>query len=240
MKYLITDIEAEEVKCFIEPYMSPDRHAVEGATYEVNTMYLDSPDLALYWSSERGELDRFKLRIRSYTDYPDAPVFFEIKRRLNHVISKRRARVHRNAVQTALAGEAIVPGVLAVATDDESETLLQFRDRMEFLEATPRVAVRYLREAYESDFEDRVRVTIDQSLACLPCPEYDPAVWTFDERWYNMSHFAAVLEIKFSDVFPDWLRLLVQRLHLVRDSIAKYVVCMKELGHEGVYVPELA
>ena len=54
--------------------------------YPIVSLYLDSPDLQLCRESLTGVKNRFKLRIRSYTDEPEYPRFLEIKRRINQVI----------------------------------------------------------------------------------------------------------------------------------------------------------
>ena len=42
---------------------------------------MDSDDLRLYYQTVGGEKDRFKLRVRTYSDRPNAPTFFEVRRR---------------------------------------------------------------------------------------------------------------------------------------------------------------
>lgn len=236
MKYAISELEAEAVRNFIEPHILPDCHAKEGARYEVHTLYLDSSDLALYSSSALGELNRFKLRVRSYEDHPEAPLFFEVKRRADRVILKQRARVKRSAANRVLAGEDVGQSVLVSPTHDEAVNLSRFRDYMEALGAKPRVMVRYEREAYESVVEAGVRITIDRRIACAAQRDYTPCAWSQDGRWRDLDGFAAILELKFWDTFPAWLAQLVRRFDLSRDSIAKYVVCIRELEREGVSV----
>jgi hypothetical protein len=43
-----------------------------------------------------------------------------------------------------------------------------------------------------------------------------------------------VMEIKFTDAFPLWVRRLVQHFELRRVSAAKYVECVKCLECEGL------
>mgnify|MGYP000641483938 CR=1 FL=1 len=58
---------------------------------------LDSDDLAIYWGTINGDKNRYKLRLRFYEDNPNAPIFFEIKRRMNDAILKQRGGVKRPA-----------------------------------------------------------------------------------------------------------------------------------------------
>src|SRR5688572_4804269 len=56
-KYRINAAQAMAVRELIRPYMDADPH---GSAYPVTSIYLDSPDLAMYWSSARGEERRHK------------------------------------------------------------------------------------------------------------------------------------------------------------------------------------
>jgi len=238
-KYVISELEAEAIKDYMEPYVFIDPCATPNGDYPVNSLYLDSRDLRMFWSSETGEKNRFKLRIRSYSDNPAAPVFFEIKRRIDRIIMKQRACVGREYVSRILHHDDIGRNMLVWPDDKEMENLYQFRDYMDMFAAVPCVMVRYLREAYMSNLEEPVRITFDRYLTCLPVERYNLAVWSHGSAWRDLNDVPLILEIKFTDVVPSWLTQLVQRFHLSRDSFAKYVNCVKALKRDGVRVGEL-
>ena len=95
MKYHITETQAAAITEFKKPFVALDRYCKlqPSRDYPIVSMYLDSGDLRLCRESLTGHKNRFKLRIRSYTDEPEYPRFFEIKRRMNTIIIKSRARV---------------------------------------------------------------------------------------------------------------------------------------------------
>ena len=107
LKYLVSEQTARAMRQYIRCHLVPDEFAARSAdhSYAVHTLYLDSPDLCLYWATEGGDKNRFKLRVRFYDNGADAPAFFEVKRRRNECISKLRAKVRRDAVEPLLAGE---------------------------------------------------------------------------------------------------------------------------------------
>jgi len=233
-KYLIRELEADAIRDFIEPYTRPDDRAAE---YPVTSLYLDSPDLAMFRSSNTGEKNRHKLRLRTYDDDPNQPVFFEIKQRVDQVILKHRAAVSRAFVDPLLEDAAVTPDILHNPGDTTAwMNLLQFRDLMTVMQATPRVTVRYLREAFISDLEEPVRVTFDRYLTCLHTPAYAPGVWAAANRWRDVTAAPTILEIKFTDTYPSWIAQLVRRFSLLRWSFAKYVVSVKTLQVEGIRV----
>src|SRR4029079_15174573 len=106
LKYLITEDVAERVRDFVRCYLNMDEYSVGKPNYShpLQSLYLDSDNLEIYWRTVNGDKNRFKLRLRYYSDHPDTPVFFEIKRRMKDVILKQRGGVRQDAVPILLAG----------------------------------------------------------------------------------------------------------------------------------------
>ncbi len=227
LKYLITEAQAAAVAAYIRPIMRQDSHNA-GGVYPLVSLYLDSPDLRLCRESLEGIKNRFKLRIRCYSDHPDSPCYFEIKRRINQVIVKSRASVPKNAVESLLAGTTRP----ALADAEEHRSLNQFLYYRRFLNAGPAAYVRYLRQAFETRLNDTVRVTFDRQLNCktpvatVPCLN--------GTGWQRLSETRVVLEIKFTDRYPTWLSRLVQTFGLERCSMSKYARSVQTLNGGGV------
>jgi hypothetical protein len=106
LKYRISESKAAAIAQFIRPYVRLDHYCKlqPKGSYPVASLYLDSKGLQLCRESMEGRKNRFKLRIRSYTDQSNYPCFFEIKRRANAIIIKDRARVMPHNVETLLSG----------------------------------------------------------------------------------------------------------------------------------------
>lgn len=234
-KYQINSVQAMAVRELIRPYMNPDAH---GREYPVTSIYLDSPDLALYWSSARGEERRRKLRIRTYAGANNAHCFFEVKHRFNQIVKKDRATVRRSVADAVLAGDMIMPGFLQ-APERDGENLHLFQDLVAHYNAAPKVVVRYMREAYVGKMDEPLRITFDNQLTCLPSAHFDPDGWESSPYWFEPPATPIVLEVKFTDTFPGWVADIVRRLNLLRDSFSKYVVCVDALAAEGINVARL-
>ena len=233
--YCIDTLQAMAVREHIRPYVNPDAH---GREYPVTSVYLDSPDLALYWSSARGEERRRKLRIRTYAGGGNTHCFFEVKHRFNQIVKKDRAAVRRGAAEAVLSGDFIQPGFLKEPERD-GENLHEFQDLVTSYRAAPKVVVRYMREAYVGKMDEPLRITFDSQLTCLPSRRFDPDAWEESPYWFEPPGSPMVLEVKFTDTFPGWVEDLVRRLDLIRDSFSKYVVCVDALAAEGVDVTRL-
>lgn len=233
-KYPISEMEALAIRDYIQPYLTSDDHVAWGEPYTINSLYLDNAALRLYWSSVMGEKNRIKLRIRAYTEDPQDPVIFEIKRRVDRIILKERTVMRRDCVPAVLNGETIPESAYLKPTSKEKESLQHFRFYMESLQAQPKTMVRYKREAYMSNLEEPVRITFDRALSTLPVEEYSPDIWEYGPRWMELHGLPVILEIKFTNTFPFWVAKLIQRFNLTRDSFAKYVACLDHLKRDGL------
>jgi hypothetical protein len=238
LKYLVSESKAEAVAQFIKPYLQVDRYSKlqRRGDYPITSLYLDSDDLRLCWESLTGVKNRFKLRIRSYTDELDYPRFFEIKRRINTVIAKSRARVMDRDVPTLLAGLSLPPQNYSA----DIETLNQFQLYMNSIKAKPKILIRYMRRAWEGDSETRVRVTLDRQL-CY-CTTEAPEVRLGGRGWQEntLTMGSAILEIKFTNRYPAWLNDMIRALDLQAQPISKYATSLTQSCKLGFCAPRFA
>ncbi len=235
MKYVISESKAAAIVQFIKPYLKLDRYCrvQPSGSYPIVSLYLDSDDLQLCKESLRGLLQRFKLRIRSYSDDLDYPQFFEIKRRANAVIIKSRARIMPNDVSVLLSGQYIPP---LRNHQTEADTIKQFQLYMKSVGARPKILVRYMRQAYEAEGENRVRVTFDRQL--IYKVSSDPEISFNGQGWqHNLS--GVILEIKFTGRYPAWLGRMVRYFDLQHRSVSKYVTSVKKAFRSGLCVPKV-
>src|SRR2546421_3460447 len=126
LKYLVPERVALQVRDFVAAYLEIDEYGatLPNLSYPVHSLYLDSDDLTLCQRTINGDKNRFKLRLRFYDNRKEAPIFFEIKRRMNSIIAKQRGGVRRDAVEWLLAGQLPEPGHL-VSRDPRQLVALQ-------------------------------------------------------------------------------------------------------------------
>jgi hypothetical protein len=237
MKYLIDEIRAAGIARYIRPFLQPDRYSKlqRGGMYPIVSLYVDAPDLQLCRESLTGQKNRFKLRIRSYTDEPEYPRFFEIKRRINQVILKSRARVTDGDVPILLKGRSLPPQ--GYTTDENA--LNQFQLYVASIHAGPMVLIRYLRQAFEGTSEDRVRVTFDREI-CYKVT-HEPNVRLGGSGWQQnaLTTCHTVLEIKFTGCYPAWLPRLVRDFELEVTPVSKYATSITQACRLGFCGPAL-
>ena len=233
LKYVIDPERVRAIRDYLRTYLRLDENAdpnYENA-YPIHSIYLDGPGLPLANGTLDGLKNRFKLRIRYYDDKPNSPVFFEIKRRVNQAILKQRAAARRDRVGRLIAGQWPEPGdLLNPAHPRHYQGLQQFCELRDRIDARGRCIVSYLREAWVTPDNNAVRVTFDRNLVSTP---FDGRLICADVVHGKTVDFGGiVLELKFTDRFPTWMRNMVHVFNLQRCSLPKYVECLCALEPE--------
>jgi hypothetical protein len=253
LKYVVDEVRAVAIREFLRAYLRPSIYNRPGpeSGEPVISLYLDSPGLVLYRQGAAGLRNRIKLRVRFYDNDWEHPAFLEVKRRVSDVIVKQRAMVSRESVRRMLSGS---PGMFSGGPAHlrywpERTDLLSGRDQGDgqqtFFHLCSTVCARaiiyvsYLREAWESDREGLVRLTLDRHIRGTL---YDgtarlaiPASGTRPELPY-CPRDGVVLELKYTHGSPRWLADLVRGFDLEQRSVSKYCACIEAMGlHRGLH-----
>lgn len=236
-KYVIDEDRALAIRDFTSSFMQVDEYGAKqpNLSYPVHSLYFDSPDLILVQNTINGDRNRFKLRIRFYENMGDAPVYFEIKRRHNSVIAKKRAAVQRSAAAMVAAGQISGSGILTEEDMYHQRALEEFTRLRSQLNAGPVAHVTYLREAWMGfDGQNFARLTMDRQVYTEPCktldfnPQLDNPVSIFGNK--------VILELKFTNRYPHWFRDLIQIFDLRQGPAAKYVDGVTKLGEHRFHM----
>lgn len=240
LKYVIDEGRALAIRDFVSSHLEIDEFGATqpNLSYPVHSLYLDSPALKTYDWTINGRKNRFKLRIRFYDNNPTAPVYFEIKRRMNDAILKQRGAVKREHVVWVLQGHLPEQEHLVSSDPKHLVAVQNFNRYMNEMQARPTAHVAYLREAWISPHDNSVRVTMDRHVRCDPEPtadfhaEMQDPVAVFGKQ--------VILELKFTGRFPIWFREIVQGFDLHQCSAAKYADGLTLLGERRVRAAHLA
>lgn len=234
LKYIIPEHMALSVRDFVRCYLDVDEYGatMPNLSYPVHSLYLDSEDLELYQGTINGDKNRYKLRVRYYDERPNGPVFFEIKRRMNNTIAKQRGGIRREDFPAVLAGQLPDPSQVLSKDPRQYFAIQNFVRLMQQLRAKPTVHVYYMREAWISRHDNSVRVTLDRQVFCEPDPEARLPIQMVNPVLVFGSD--VILELKFTNRFPDWFKELVRVFGLMQCGAAKYVEGVTLLGEERV------
>lgn len=244
LKYLVDESIIPQVRQFVSAYLELDEYSVgrPNSSYPVHSLYFDSDDLKTFHASINGVKNRFKLRIRYYNEDPDTPMFFEIKARVDNCILKQRCGVRRDVVPLLAAGQLPSPDQLYSKEGRHLAALQRFHFLQQELNARPKAHNCYMREAWVTHADNSVRVTFDRQVQMSPC--FHARASTTIKAPARAFPDHTIIEIKFTNRFPNWLQDLVESLNLVRTSASKYVQGILAAGeyrfHDGyrVAIPE--
>ena len=230
-KYIVSPTAVPAMREFVQPFMAPDSFAARWTDnrYPICSLYLDSHDLKLYQQTVGGEKNRFKLRIRTYDDSPDSPAYVEVKRKINNIVSKRRAAIERAAAIRFV--DHGINGWSSGLPKDAESNLEYFALHSDLTDARPLIRVKYLREAYESRAGDPVRITIDTDL--MHAVTFNNDLSHDRGRWVTTPVSGSILELKFTERYPEWLSDFVRMFGLIQQPVPKYVLSIDHMLMEG-------
>ena len=232
-KYIVPYELMPEIRRQIQHYVHPDKHGVgEHPHYLVRTIQLDSRDLCLHYAKEVEQLNRFKLRIRTYGTDGKAPYFIEIKRKLGDVIVKSRSILKAKNYDPELFTN---PGRhVQFSNGAEHMNYLDFIRLTQEIGAQPVLMIQYMRESYMGKIEDYARVTFDTNICYQMVSDY-----RFDtvneRRWRHIDthtglradYTGFILELKSKMGVPRWLMEIVRNFNLVRTGFCKYSAALR-------------
>ena len=221
----------ERAMDLVGPALVEDRFERAPGEGQVNTsLYLDSPHDTFLAQHLAGSPDRIKLRVRFYGQVPTGACFFEIKRRVGPVVTKRRAVLE-------LPDTCVLLEDFSRPVALRNEALEDFRYLAMRCRVRPRLLVQSRRRAFRAVDGSDVRVTIDDAVAWQP-PALGRPLVPHSSRWRSIAAAgpdAALMEVKFLTVRPWWLGALTRALGPWRVSFSKYVAAAMEARRDPFF-----
>lgn len=216
--YLPAELIEPIKKDLLKNNMKWDPHLKEvNSSYEVRSLYYDTPDLKAYWEKEAGAKKRKKHRIRVYTanELDNPLVFFEIKRKYDMLVLKDRMLTNwQNALKLLSGAEN---NHCKYFSSNDKDTVGEFFYDLLSWKLKPTVLVVYDRTPLINDYDEKFRVTFDFNIRAAKT----------DNLFYN-EHFEPVLdngcimEVKFNNSLTFWFHSLIQKYELNRRPFSKY------------------
>lgn len=227
-KFLVNNLDLEKIRSKLLPFVSEDSFSNGKVVpeYTVRSIYFDSSEFTFYHEKIDGIKNRKKLRIRSYNELEDNNlVFLEIKNKYENFIGKNRAPLKYHDLKNILFTKDIEAytltsnGYTNSIRDSEKFFHHMLRDKLK-----PIILIVYEREAYFSKFDKSLRITLDKNLRYFDNPCIHSLYKDDELKLAIPNHF--VLEVKFTNGYPRWLRDIVQEFNLTRKSVSKYTICI--------------
>lgn len=229
MKFVIPDQIVGDVQDYVSTFCRPDpMGAGFPAQYKVTTLQLDSPDLSLHRAKSLEQLNRFKLRIRSYGEQEgDAPVFVEIKRKYDQIVCKSRAKLAAESYVDDLVLSLESDQLSGRGSEGSSVVWIEFVRLSKAIGAVPVMRVRYDRECWVGESDPGARVTFDRNLEYQSASNY--LVFDNSSYWRTVpigrnerQGQNVILELKSGLEVPRWMLEIVRHFGLRRTGYCKY------------------
>ncbi len=226
LKYQISTLEHQVLQKKLRIMLKPDPNMAPRKAYNVRTLYFDDFQDSAFYQKQAGIYKRKKYRLRIYNN-SDSVIKFERKSKISSYILKETTLIKRKEADKIVAGEF---GFLA-NTDNRLLREFYLDSRCELMR--PVVIVEYEREAYVHPI-GKVRITFD---SCLRVGMDTRLFFDKDAYMTNvMNQKNIVLEVKYNEVFPEYIRGLFPDTIRPRLAIGKFVICRsQQMNRRGFF-----
>ena len=219
-KYSLHEAEMARVEHRIGAVLSRDAHAGGDGRYGVHSLYFDDLSIACARETEAGNGERFKYRIRYYDQNPGF-LRLERKEKLYGGCFKLSCRITPQELAQLSSGD-----VSALLYDENRPLLRRFAADILRRGFTPRVIVDYERIAFVEPISN-VRITLDLNIAVSK--EYGRFLKGDYLKVQLLPKGQHVLEVKFDDVLPGYIKQSVYECNLQQRSFSKYCLGFEKL-----------
>ena len=212
-KYILSNQQLSLLKSRLSQVMELDPHTPEKGSYLIHSLYFDDyKDTSLYTTSS-GLSERYKWRIRYYDD--------DLKYIVLEKKEKKESRCHKKSCKLTLEEyKSIVSGNITDIVYDTDKTLIkELAKDMLIYDYRPKVIIDYERIAYVEEITN-VRITFDMKISASY--ELENFIDGNYNRFYVQPSGENVLEVKFDDILPSYIRNIVESYNFKQTSFSKY------------------
>lgn len=212
-KYSLNNQNLSLLKSRLSEVMELDPHTKINGRYIIHSLYFDDyKDTSLY-TTESGVSKRFKWRIRYY----DNDLYFMVLERKEKINSRG---YKKSCCLTLDEYNNIVSGnITDILYDTEKELIKELARDMMLYDCQPKIIIDYERIAYVEEITN-VRITFDMKISA----SYDLEHFLDGDyiKYYINPSGINVLEVKFDDILPSYIRKIVESYGFKQTSFSKY------------------
>ena len=218
IKFIISKQMSLILKQRLALAMDVDKNSVNlDNTYFIRSLYFDDINSTAYYEKIDGVLYRKKYRIRIYNN-DSSFIRLERKWKHNNMTSKDQLKISKESCINLLTNQF----------DNIDKDLLNNNLMKEFITdikvfgLKPSVIVDYKRLAYTYPISE-VRITFDERIksGLYNCNLFNMNRITYDVIDNN----EVVLEVKFNEVLPEHISIILQTIPMYRQAVSKFALC---------------
>ncbi len=212
-KYRVQLADLNAIESKVAATMQLDLHSDQQGKYEVHSLYFDDYKDACAKENEAGVSERYKYRIRYYGDNTDY-LRLECKEKKDGRCYKQSAVITRGIYEKLLDGRYD-----EVYWETDDLVIRKFCIRGMTRLFGPKLIVTYERVAFVEDITN-VRITMDKNI--MVSGDVDRFI-TKDYLAYPIQEKKEhVLEVKFDDILPGYIKNIITDKCLLQSSFSKY------------------
>ena len=219
-KFICSSGQLELIRTRLSGILSTDPHAGPEGSYRVRSLYFDDHRNSCAAGNESGDGIRYKYRIRYY-DSNIPSLHLERKAKQYGLGAKTSCPLSVEAYRSLSEGNA---GSVFWQTDvpllREFCTLIMTRC------FAPKAIIDYERSAFVEPVT-HIRITLDSCISAAY--EYGSFLSGDYQCFPVMYSQRNILEVKFDEILPGWLRQMLESLNLQQTTFSKYYNGRKRL-----------
>ena len=225
-KYICNAIQGAILKTRAQGLLERDEHAGKDGSYRIRSLYFDDLEDRCYYENESGIGERDKYRVRIYNGNCNR-ILLEKKSKTRGMTLKTASKITLEQCRQMMAGE-IIP-----ITEGMGNVLKQLLLEMHMKNMRPNVIVEYVRYPFVGK-NGNVRVTFDEAIGS------SNDLRRFLEHGIIfrpvMECGKGILEVKWDEYLPDYIKKSMQLDSLLWSSFSKYYLCRKYNVYGGVRI----
>lgn len=215
LKYKITDNDFYLLNINLKNLIKKDSNCKEDF-YTVSSIYFDNYKKTSYYQVKNGISERWKYRIRFY-NYDDSYIVLEKKNKINGLTNKKSVRITRELFNSILKSN--------VRIEKNNDKLLnEFIMKVKTELLNPVICIEYDRIPFVHK-TGTVRITLDYNIRYTN--NYDD-IFNKNKKVYYLKD--KILEVKYNELIPDFIRYRLELNHLEQVSFSKFNNCIDSLN----------
>lgn len=215
LKYNISDNDFYVINHNLKDLIEKDYNCKEDS-YTISSIYFDTYNKTSYRQVKDGISDRWKYRIRYY-DYKDTYIKLEKKHKTNNYTNKTSIRISKKELRDILNNKIKIKS-------NNPPLLNEFIMKMKNELLRPVICIEYDRIPYIYKIGD-VRITLDYNIRYTD--RFDN-LFSKNKRVHYLDD--KILEIKYNELIPDFVRFRLELNHLEQISYSKFNNCIDRLN----------
>lgn len=216
IKFIISKTMAEVLKQRLSLIMSVDNNSYNSDnSYLIRSLYFDNENSDAYYEKMDGVEYRKKYRIRIY-NFDDKFIRLECKYKHNNMTSKDQILIDKELCSK------IINGKIDEIDLTKDNLLRQFALDYRLNRLEPSIIVDYNRVAFTYHVSD-VRITFDSQIKS---GMYNYNLFDKNATTYRViDDNQMVLEVKFNEILPESIALILQTVPTFRQAFSKFAAC---------------